>query len=347
MTAFWFGALSLMLAIYVVLDGFDIGAAILHLFVARSDPERRSVLQAIGPYWDGNEVWLLAAGGVLVFAFPRAYAAAFAGFYLPLMLVLWILIARGMAMEVRSRDTSPLWRSFWDAVLALASVGLAILLGAAFANVIRGVGLAGRWFSTPLFTNFLVSRRPGVLDWYTVLVGIFTAIALAVHGGLFLACKTAEPVASRSREAAVRLLPWQALLAVLVTAATIRVQPVLFGAMLRRPLAWPLEFIAIAAPAYAYAQARRRHDLWAFLASCAFLACMLAAGCAGLYPHLLISRVSPVWDINAGAAAAGSISLLSGLWWWPASFVLVTIYFANLFRQFRGRVATSDDSGHY
>lgn len=347
MTAFWFGALSLMLAIYVVLDGFDIGAGILHLFVAKSDAERRSVLQAIGPFWDGNEVWLLAAGGVLVFAFPRAYAAAFAGFYLPLMLVLWVLIGRGVAMEVRSREASPLWRGFWDTVLALASVGLAILLGAAFGNVIRGVGLAGRWFSTPLFTTFQLSAYPGVLDWYTVLVGLFTAIALTVHGALYLACKTTEPVASRCRAAGLKLLPWHALLALLVTAATIHVQPALFAAMLRRPLAWPLGLIAIGSPAYAYAQVRRQRDVPAFLASCAFLACMLAAGCVGLYPHLLISRVSPVWDVNAGAAAAGAVSLVSGLWWWPAAFVLVTLYFANLFRQFRGRVAPNDDAGHY
>src|SRR3954469_20481015 len=137
----WFVIVSLMMATYVVLDGFDFGAGILHLFVAKTDLERRTVLAAIGPLWDGNEVWLLAGGGVLFFAFPRAYAAGFSGFYLPLMMVLWLLILRGVSIEFRSMEESPLWRSFWDGVFFLSSSLMAIVLGAALGNVIRGVPL--------------------------------------------------------------------------------------------------------------------------------------------------------------------------------------------------------------
>src|SRR5437588_7233236 len=125
----WFTIVSLMLTTYVVLDGFDFGAGILHLAVARNDRERRTVLAAIGPVWDGNEVWLIASGGVLVFAFPRVYAAGFSGFYLPLMMVLWLLVLRGISIEFHSHSPNPLWRSFWDGGFAFSSAMMAIVLG--------------------------------------------------------------------------------------------------------------------------------------------------------------------------------------------------------------------------
>src|SRR5207302_2900617 len=122
MGTIWFWLVAIMIAIYVLLDGFDLGAGAIHLLVAKTDEERRQVLAAIGPVWDGNEVWLIAAGGTLFFAFPVAYAAAFSGFYLPLMPVLWLLILRGISIEFRSHLANPLWRPFWDAVFALASL---------------------------------------------------------------------------------------------------------------------------------------------------------------------------------------------------------------------------------
>ncbi len=131
MEILWFSVIAFMLAMYVVLDGFDIGAGILHLFVAKNDIERRSVLAAIGPVWDGNEVWILAAGGTLYFAFPMLYASSFSGFYLPLMIVLWLLMLRGLGIELRHHVDNPMWKTFWDSVFALGSILLAIFFGAA------------------------------------------------------------------------------------------------------------------------------------------------------------------------------------------------------------------------
>src|SRR5262245_33062855 len=195
MNTLWFIIIAGMLAVYVVLDGFDFGAGIVHLFVARSDRERRTVLAAIGPLWDGNEVWLIAAGGLLVFAFPRAYSAGFSGFYMPLMMVLWLLLLRGISIEFRSHEANPLWRSFCDCRFTFSSVLLRVFLGAALGNVIRGVPLDQTcFFAGPLFTDFLPGRFPGVLDWYTVLIGLFTTAALAGHGALYLNWKTEGPV---------------------------------------------------------------------------------------------------------------------------------------------------------
>src|SRR3954471_15293852 len=154
MQATWYFLIALMLVTYAVLDGFDFGAGIMHLFVAKTDAERREVLGAIGPVWDGNEVWLIASGGVLVFAFPRAYSAAFSGLYLPLMMVLWLLILRGLAIEFRSKLDGPLWRTGCEGVFAFASMVMALVLGIALGNLVRGVPLDETgWFQEDLFTN--------------------------------------------------------------------------------------------------------------------------------------------------------------------------------------------------
>src|SRR5213594_1714216 len=135
METIWFCLVAAMIAVYVVLDGFDLGAGIVHLLVAKSDSERRLVLRSIGPVWDGNEVWLLAAGGTLYFAFPALYASSFSGFYLPLMIVLWLLILRGIAIEFRAHLDGPLLKPFWDVVFAVASGLLALFYGTALGNV--------------------------------------------------------------------------------------------------------------------------------------------------------------------------------------------------------------------
>ena len=175
METIWFWLVAVMIAAYVVLDGFDLGAGILHLLIARTEPERQVVLRAIGPVWDGNEVWLIAGGGTLYFAFPRLYASGFSGFYLPLTIVLWLLILRGIGIEFRMHFDSAVWRGLFDGFFALSSLLLAVFFGAALANVLRGVPLqADGYFFEPLWTNWGVGPEPGVLDWYTVIGGATT-----------------------------------------------------------------------------------------------------------------------------------------------------------------------------
>src|SRR5216683_2523310 len=207
----WFWIVGVMLTAYVVLDGFDLGVGILHPLLARTESERQLMLRSIGPVWDGNEVWLVAGGGTLYFAFPLLYASAFSGFYLALMIVLWLLIMRGASIELRSQIDTGVWRSFFDGLFFVSSALLAIFFGAALANVIRGVPLSEEgYFFLPLWTNWRPGPEPGILDWYSVLGGVVALIALAVHGALYLAVKTEGSLQERSRAAA-RLL-WIALL---------------------------------------------------------------------------------------------------------------------------------------
>src|SRR6266699_4947862 len=246
MEAIWFCLVALMLAGYVVLDGYDIGAGIIHLLVARSDLERRQILQSIGPFWDGNEVWLLAGGGTLYFAFPGLYASSFSGFYLALMIVLWLLILRGISIEFRSHVNSELWGNFWDVIFAGASVLLAIFFGTALGNVVRGVPLdAEGYFFLPLWTNLLPGPEPGIIDWYTVLIGVTALIALTIHGALWVALKTEGDLQVRCRVAARRCWLIMLPLVLLVSAASFRVQPLLRRSFEERP--WGMIFAAVSA----------------------------------------------------------------------------------------------------
>ena len=226
MGTLWFWLLALMIAAYVLLDGFDLGAGAIHLVVARTDEERKQVLSTIGPVWNGNEVWLIATGGVLYFAFPGLYASGFSGFYLPLMIVLWLLILRGVAIEFRDHIHSEVWDPVWDFLFCTSSLLLCVFFGAALGNVIRGVPLdASGYFFEPLWTNFLLGEHIGILDWYTFLVGLLAFAALIVHGALWVALKTTGPVYHRSLRIA-RLTWWAVVaLTIAVTITSFRVQP--------------------------------------------------------------------------------------------------------------------------
>ena len=246
METVWFGLVAAMIAIYVVLDGFDLGAGAIHLFVARNEAERDTVLASIGPVWDGNEVWLIAGGGTLYFAFPALYASSFSGFYLPLMMVLWLLILRGIAIEFRNHLRSLVWQPLWDVVFAAASALLAIFFGAALGNVVRGVPLdrSGEFF-LPLWTDFTAGKDAGILDWYTLLIAVAALLALTVHGALWVALKTAGDVQRRARLAAKRL--WWGLGAsvVAITLASFHVQPHLRASYAERPWGYIFPFLSL------------------------------------------------------------------------------------------------------
>jgi len=322
-----------MIAIYAVLDGFDMGVGIVYLLVARTDADRRTLLASIGPVWDGNEVWLLAGGGTLFFAFPAAYASGFSGFYLPLMMVLWLLILRGTAVEFRNHIVSPVWTPFWDVVFAGASALLGLFFGAALGNVMRGVPVdaAGNFF-LPLWTNFRIGPNPGILDWFTILLGAASVVALAMHGALWVAMQSDGDLQLRARKLAssawIAVLVLSAIL-VLVVPATL---PHFASRFATR--AWGLIFpaVAIAALIGIAMQSRAGRDARAFLCSCTYVVAMLAAAAFGHYPYLLPAIAGTDGGLTVFNASTSTHGLSIGLFWFVPGMTLTTAYFLFAYR---------------
>jgi len=339
METVWFIIVSVMIAAYVVLDGFDLGAGIIYLIVGKTIDERRKVLRSIGPVWDGNEVWLLAAGGTLYFAYPQLYASAFSGFYLPLMMVLWLLMLRGIGIELRAHMDNPVWRGFFDVIFSVASALLAIFFGAALGNVIRGVPLnPDGYFFEPLWTNFKLGTQPGILDWYTVMAGVVALVTLTAHGALYVALKTDGELSDRTRRVALSVWPVQLAVTLISLVATWFVRPSIKTNYLAYPIGFLIPTVVFASLALMFVWTRRGQEMRAFLASCVYITGMLVGAVFALYPVVLPASTDPALSLTIYTAAAGHHGLWVGLIWWVFGMILALGYFIFVYRMFRGKV---------
>src|SRR5438270_1456722 len=272
MGTLWFCLVAAMIIVYVLLDGFDLGAGAIHLLVAKTDEERRQVLASIGPVWDGNEVWLIAGSGTLFFGFPALYASGFSGFYLPLMIVVWLLILRGTSIEFRNHIVSRVWDPLWDFLFCGSSLLLALFFGAALGNVVRGVPLDGSgYFFEPLWTDLRISEQPGILDWYTILVGVLALLALVMHGALWVQMKTTGPVNQRCARVAGNAWWGVLLLTAVVTSITFMIQPAVKEHFVARPWGFVFPLLAVAGIAGVRFEVAKRNEKRAFFGSCAYL----------------------------------------------------------------------------
>ncbi len=341
MGTLWFVIVALMLTAYVVLDGFDLGAGVIYLLVARTTAERQAVLRAIGPVWDGNEVWLLAAGGTLYFAFPQLYASSFSGFYLPLMMVLWLLMLRAIGIEFREHIQNPVWQDFFDVVFFGSSTLLIIFFGAALGNVIRGVPLhADGYFFEPLWTNFRVGVNNGILDWYTVMAGVVALVTLTMHGALYVSVKTEGDLGARSRRVAIVLAPLLFGLTIISFVATRYVVPDILANYIAHPVGLLVPVIVIGSLAAIIWAAPKGKEKLAFGASCTYIAGMLVGAAAALYPVLLPASTSASYSLTIQNSEAGAHGLTVGLIWWTLGAVLALGYFGFVYRMFRGKIPT-------
>jgi cytochrome d ubiquinol oxidase subunit II len=331
----WFVLLTTIVAGYLILDGFDMGTGILHIPVARTDAERRTFLNSIGPFWDGNAVWLILTGGVLFAAFPLVYASLFSGFYVAFMLVLVVLILRAVSMEFRSKETSPRWRSLWDGVFALASIGLAFLLGVAFGNIISGV---------PLDANGNMSvHLVDLLTPFALLVGVTTVAMLAMHGCLYLVMKTEGDLQDRLKRLAPRLMITFFILNTLVVVAMV-VQDQDITARYRQDI-WPVivPAAALGALVLAWRFMRQGKELRAFLSSAAVIALLLFSVAIGLFPNLLISTTNSAYDLTVYNASAADNTLQVCLIVAIIGMPFVLAYTAGVYFFFRGKTTVESE----
>ena len=307
MLTIWFLLVAGMLTAYVVLDGFDLGVGVLHLFLARTEEERRMLVRTIGTVWDGNEVWLLAGAGTLFFAFPALYASGFSGFYLPLMIVLWLIILRGIGIELRMQIDSPVWHALFDGMFGIGSLLLIVFYGAALGNIIRGVPLDREgYFFLPLWTNWLVGPVPGILDWYTVLAALVALVALSLHGANYAALKIAGNLSRKAKLVARRLWVPLVVLTLASLAATLVIRPELAANYQKSPA---LYLIPALVTASAIGMRVMRGERAVFRCSCAYLVFMLLGAAAAIYPNLLLASGDPAFNITIYTARSGDYEI--------------------------------------
>ncbi|MGC3974421.1 MAG: cytochrome d ubiquinol oxidase subunit II [Nitrospira sp.] len=345
METWWYSALTFVLAMYIVLDGYDLGVAMLFPVAATDESERRMVRAAIGPVWTGNEVWLIAGSALLFLSFPKAYAAGFSGFYLGFIMVLWLLMGRGLAFELRGHVEHPLWRRFWDTIFFGTGLSLALLFGLFAGNIIRGVPLnAEGYFFLPLWTDLHPGLNPGILDWFTLLTGLTMVVLLSLHGASYLAMKTVGRLQVRSRA----LAKWAILPAILLLLALAVAIPFVRTAFSMNFQTHPAGYLwvllgLLALISLAVSHARQR-QVAAFASSSLLLAVFIVVIAWGTYPNLLVATTEPSNSVTIHNASPGKEGLQAALWWLPLGLLLVVLYQIQIHRMFAGPVSPDSQS---
>lgn len=350
MELFWYSVLIGMLAVYVVFDGYDFGAGIVHLFFAKKEEDKKLITKSIGPFWDANEVFLIAAGGLLFFAFPLLYASAFSGFYLPLMMILWLLIFRAIGLELREQLNHPMWHSIWDKAFGVSSLLLALFFGLALGNVVRGVNLGGvengissyeaHYFFLPLWNSSLdpLAERLGVIDWFTLLLGVISVISLTIHGANWIILKTNLSLNEQLKKMIFRLNFILVLFLVISVFTLDIVQPNIFDNYVKYPLLFVFPIVTIVGVLGLFKVQKFKSEFSGFLSSTLFLFGGFATTAAAMYPVLLPSTN----DVNGALTVYNTITeaygLSVGLNWFLIGIVLVILYFVIQHRVFKGKM---------
>jgi len=331
----WFILVAVLLAGYAILDGFDLGVGILHLFI-KGDTERRLAMNAIGPVWDGNEVWLVTGGGALFAAFPEVYASAFSGFYTALMLLLVTLIFRAVAIEFRSKRPSPRWRQGWDIAFAAGSFGAALLMGVAFGNVAAGVPMDA--------DHNITAGLLGLLNPYALLVGVTTVVLFAMHGAIYLVLKTDGEVQAQVRRWVRPLIIAFVVCYALTTTATLLWQQHLAARMFAQPVWFLVPVLTVLAVANVPREIFHGREFRAFLSSCAAIGLLVTLIGVGLYPNLLLAGNDPANSLTIVNGASSQKTLWIMLVIAIIGMPIVLAYTTVVYWVFRGKVRLEKSS---
>lgn len=332
----WFILIGILFIGYFVLEGFDLGVGIWLPFLGKDDTQRRMILNTIGPHWDGNEVWLITAGGAMFAAFPGWYASLFSGFYLPLMIILLALIVRGVALEFRSKDENPRWRAFWDWAICIGSLLPSILWGVAFANFMQGVPIDASGNYAGTFWD--------LINVYSILGGLVTLTGFMLQGALFLANKAGEPVHSIARNAAGQV--WIATSVAFLAAgiATYFFTDVLTKLGINPG---PVPVFGVIAVFISGWFIQRKLDGWAFWINTIAIVLTTATVFIILYPRVLVSSLDPLYSLTIYTTASGPTTLrvmsIVALILVP----IVLVYQGWSYRVFRKRVTAEPGDLHY
>jgi cytochrome d ubiquinol oxidase subunit II len=296
----WFALWGILWAVYFALDGFDLGIGTLAPFMAKNEDDRRNIYNSMGPYWNGNEVWLITAGGVTFAAFPKTYAVMFSSLYSALLLILFCLIVRGVAMEFRSRFSAGGWKKFWDLLLWIGNFGPALLFGVAFANLFKGILID----KSGVYQGTLFS----LLNPYGLLGGVLFVLIFAVHGAVWLALQSGGDLARRAEKLAGKLWVALAVVAVLFLLATYFATG-LYNNYLHAPVLFVIPLAAVGALIGTFLFIRGGQWLKAWFCSAAFIVLVTLFGVTGMYPNLLISSIDPAFSLSAFNSSSSPLTL--------------------------------------
>jgi len=354
MEVFWYLVIALVVTMFFLLDGYDFGVGIMHLFFAKKEKDKEVIAKSAGLFWDSNEVWLVAAGGLLFMAFPTFYASVFSGFYLPFMLVLWLIIFRAIGLELRGQFKYDMWRSLWDTSFGVASLLLALLFGVALGNVIRGVNLGGvengvsayeaHYFFLPLWDGSFspYSTHPGAIDWFTLTIGLLAVLALAIHGANWIVLKTNSSINEQLKSVNVVLT---AILAALSILAFVLWQGIHADSMknfIQRPylLLFPLLYVGGIAASFFVKKFKK--DVYAVAASSCIIIGGIASSLASLFPVILPSTNASNPALSIYNMASNDYGLSIALRWGVIGLLLLFAYFIIQKRLLAGKVDEMD-----
>ena len=331
----WFLLIGALLSGYAILDGFDLGVGMLHLFV-KEDKERRTMINSIGPVWDGNEVWLVTGGGALFAAFPNVYATVFSGFYDAFILLLFMLIFRAVAIEFRSKQETKWWRQMWDVAFSIASFLIALLMGIALANIITGIPIG----PDKEFTGTFLS----LINPYTILVGITTVALFMMHGAIYSVMKTDGELQKKLRGWVNNTIIFFVICYATVTMATL----IYFPHMVENFRALPVLFVVALLNMLAIANIPREiskgREFRAFISSAASIAALLLLFAIGIFPNIVYSNPNPEFSLNIYNAASSEKTLTIMLIIALIGIPFVFAYTITIYWIFRGKVKIDEMS---
>ncbi len=357
MELFWYLIIAVVLSMFFILDGYDFGTGIIHLFFAKKEKDREIITKAAGLFWDSNEVWLVAGGGMLFMAFPTFYASVFSGFYLPLIIVLWLIVFRAIGLEFRAQFKNLMWRHFWDKAFGVSSLLLALFFGISLGNIIRGVNLGGvengvskyatYYFFTPLWDSSFspLSNSPGIIDWFTIIIGVISVLTLAIHGANWIILKTNSSINENLKTIIFRLNIVLLLLSFISLYIFYSINNSLFENFLETPFLIIFPVIYFVGLFGGFMVKKNKKDVYGFIFSSMLILGGISSTIASIFPVILPSTNNVNESLTIYNTASTEYSLSIGLSWGIVGFILLFVYMIIQKRMMSGKI-DDFDYGH-
>lgn len=338
MELFWYIIIAIVLTIFFILDGYDFGAGIIHLFFAKTEKDKAVIAKSAGLFWDSNEVWLVAGGGLLFMAFPTFYASVFSGFYLPLILVLWLVIFRAIGLEFRNQFSYQMWKDIWDKAFGISSLLLALFFGIALGNIVRGVNLGsvengvslheGHYFFLPLWDSSFspLSEHPGVIDWFTIIIGLIAVITFAIHGANWIILKTNSSINIQLKTVIFKLNIALLILTLFSLIIWQIVNPISLDNFIDKPYLLIFPIIYSSGLFGLFFIKKLKKDIYGFIFSSAIIIGGITSSLVSMFPVVLPSTNSINESLTIYNTSATEYGLSVALNWGIVGFILLFVY---------------------